>query len=91
MKQYQRSVARFIDYLDEVGIAPHGAEEWDDMLVEYKNARALTKGQFASTISGVEFSSLATSPSHGPKRFQMQWQFKLTWNTQCRCFQMQLT
>ena len=55
MKQYQRSVARFIDYLDEVGIAPHGAEEWDDMLVEYKNARALTKGQFASTISGVEF------------------------------------
>ena len=55
MKQYQRSVARFIDYLDEVGIAPNGAEEWDDMLVEYKNDRALTKGQFASTISGVEF------------------------------------
>ena len=25
------------------------------MLVEYKNDRALTKGQFASTISGVEF------------------------------------
>ena len=55
MKQYQRSVARFIDYLDEVGIAPNGAEEWDDMLVEYKNDRALTKGQFASAISGVEF------------------------------------
>ena len=55
MKQYQRSVARFIDYLDEVGIAPHGAEEWDDMLVEFKNARALTKGQFANAVNGVEF------------------------------------
>ena len=55
MKQYQRSVARFIDFLDEVGIAPAGAEEWDDMLVEYKNARGLTKGQFANAVNDVEF------------------------------------
>ena len=68
MKQYQRSVARFIDYLDEVGISPNGAEEWDDMLVEYKNARSLTKGQFSNTLNCVEF----FFPRYKPLRWAKQ-------------------
>lgn len=68
MKQYQRSVARFIDYLDEVGISPNGAEEWDDMLVEYKNARSLTKGQLSNTLNGVEF----FFPRYKPLRWAKQ-------------------
>ena len=52
---YRAAAAKFVTYLDEHGFVPNGPEEWDDLLVEYKNDAQLTKCNFEYVVAAVEF------------------------------------
>ena len=41
--------------MDENGYSPYEAEEFDDMLVEFKNSTLCSKSEFESTVASVEF------------------------------------
>ncbi len=55
-RRYQRSAAAFVAWLDEHGLRPHGAAEWDDLLVEYKVEHPeLSRASFLGTLAAVEW------------------------------------
>ena len=54
IKSYQTAGADFSDWLILVGWHPSSAEDWDDALVEYKNANHVLMAKFAHTVSAVE-------------------------------------
>ena len=55
IKSYMTAGAAFSEWLLAVGWHPNSAEDWDDALVEYKNANEIQKAKFAHTVSSVEF------------------------------------
>ena len=60
LARYRTAVLPFIKFLRRCGISPHGAEQWDDMLVEWKNACVVARSQFEQALAGVEFFSHAS-------------------------------
>ncbi len=55
LRRYRKSVQPFTLWLAECEIWPSGPDQWDDALVEWKNARPVTKAEFESCVAGVEF------------------------------------
>ena len=41
--------------MDENSFLPFDAEEFDDMLVEFKNSTLCSKSEFEATVAAVEF------------------------------------
>ena len=52
---YRLAASRFCAWCDLHNFNPIHAEEWDDLLIDYKNSARLTKSQFAYVIAAVEF------------------------------------
>ncbi|CAK0903818.1 unnamed protein product, partial [Prorocentrum cordatum] len=52
---YRAAAMKFVTYLDERGFVPDGPEQWDDLLVEYKNDMQMTKCNFEYAVAAVEF------------------------------------
>ena len=58
IRRYRRAVNPFCRWLAKYGFDPCGADEWDDLLVEYKNYPhdvALKKHAFEELVAAVEF------------------------------------
>ena len=58
--RYQAAAKPFADWLVSEHLDPRSADEWDDLIVEYKyvrslTSRPLTKSDFECTIASVEF------------------------------------
>ena len=53
--RYRRAAASFVDFLDTNHYQPQDAEEFDDVMVEYKNRSLCSKADFEATVSSVEF------------------------------------
>ena len=56
LARYRKAVQPFVRFLRECDVRPCGAEQWDDMLVEWKNASLCTKSDFEGAPAGLEFS-----------------------------------
>lgn len=52
---YQRQGLAFALWLKQWGLRPESADEWDDLLVEWKNAAAVSKNSFSGAVAAVEF------------------------------------
>ena len=52
---YRRAGLAFARWLQEHGLRPHGAEEWDDLLVEWKNMASVSKSHFTGAVASVEY------------------------------------
>ena len=52
---YRKAVLPFTTWLIEEGLTPNSSVQWDDLLVEWKNAKLITKNQFQNTVAAVEF------------------------------------
>ncbi|CAK0898424.1 unnamed protein product, partial [Prorocentrum cordatum] len=50
---YRAAAMKFVTYLDEHGFVPDGPEQWDDLLVEYKNDMQMTKCNFEYAVAAV--------------------------------------
>ncbi len=55
LRRYRKSVQAFTLWLAECEIWPSGPDQWDDALVEWKNARPVAKAEFEACVAGVEF------------------------------------
>ena len=55
LESYKRAGAKLAEWLAAEGRTPSTADEWDDLLVEYKNVCALSKTAFEQTVASVEF------------------------------------
>lgn len=55
LSRYRAAARPFADWLVDQGLAPAGADDWDDCLVEFKNEHALSYAAFAQLVSAVEF------------------------------------
>ena len=55
LARYRAAALPFSTWLLSTGIFPVGAEDWDDLLVEYKNEFDLSQASFAQLVSSVEF------------------------------------
>ena len=53
--RYRGAAQPFVRWLEENGFFPQTASEWDDLLVEFKNATNLTRPAFEQLVSCVEF------------------------------------
>ena len=52
---YRRYGRPFAEWLLEHRLSPRTSEEWDDLLVEWKNDRAVSKTHFIGAVAAVEF------------------------------------
>ena len=52
---YRAAALKFVNWLELNGFVPCGPEQWDDLLVEYKNDTQLTKCKFEYAVAAVEF------------------------------------
>ena len=55
LQSYRKAAAAFSEWLLLEGYSPSTADEWDDLLVEYKNERSVPKASFEHTVAAVEF------------------------------------
>lgn len=55
LSTYQRHAAVFVQWLDEARYSPSKQEEFDDLLVEWKEACSIGKSRFVTTMCAVEF------------------------------------
>jgi hypothetical protein len=55
LSRYRIACQPFIAFLDEYKLNPCTAEEFDDLIVEFKNIKGITKSQFESLIAAIEF------------------------------------
>ena len=55
LKVYQRAVLPFVQFLRRRGYSPASAEEYDDLLVEWKNAETVRRSDFCTALAAVEF------------------------------------
>ena len=63
LARYRAAALPFSTWLLSTGTFPVGAEDWDDLLVEYKNEFDLSQASFAQLVSSIDSSSVA---SKGP-------------------------
>ena len=54
-ERYRRSLRPFVAWLVEHRFVPHGAEQWDDLLVEWKNDSTPSKTLFEAAVAATEF------------------------------------
>ena len=52
---YRKAGREFMGWLDANGLKPETCEEWDDLLVEWKNASEIPKTKFSQAVCCVEF------------------------------------
>ena len=55
LDSYRRALQPFISYLIEKRYAPSGAEQFDDLLVEFRNDCSPSKSSFEACVAAVEF------------------------------------
>ena len=55
LKEYRRASAPFVAFLRRRGLAPNRAEEFDDALVEWKNAEVVSRHNFTLCVACLEF------------------------------------
>ena len=55
LSNYRKSAFRFATWLLEQSLSPRRPQEWDDLLVEWKNAVSPTKSDFCTTLAALEF------------------------------------
>jgi hypothetical protein len=56
LDRYRLSLKPFLDFLDKNNFSPTVPDEWDDLLVEYKNSGAkCSKSQFEQVVFALEF------------------------------------
>ena len=55
LDSYRRALQPFISYLIERQYAPSGAEQFDDLLVEFRNDCSPSKSSFEACVAAVEF------------------------------------
>ena len=55
LDRYRREAAKFTTWALELGFDPRSAEEFDDLLVEFKNSQPMTKGRFETLVAATEF------------------------------------
>ena len=53
--RYRKALVPFVTWLQNKGISPQGAQQWDDFLVEWKGATKPSKAGFETTVSAFEF------------------------------------
>ena len=52
--RYKAAVGKFTLWLSESGYLPDSPAEYDDLLVEWKNDRDISKADFEGCVAGVE-------------------------------------
>ena len=52
---YQRYGLAFALWLQRHGLSPETADEWDDLLVEWKNSDSISKSAFSGAVASVEY------------------------------------
>ena len=55
LARYRDAAAKFSDWLIEEAYTPCTADEWDDLLVEYKNDAGLSRSKFTVVVASVEW------------------------------------
>ena len=55
LNKYKASLRPFVSWLDKHSFAPSTAEEFDDLLVEFKNDTCATKTAFEQLVAAIEF------------------------------------
>ena len=55
MERYRRALLPFVAFLVERDFVPHGAEQWDDLLVEWRNDTRPLKSNFEACVAAIEF------------------------------------
>jgi hypothetical protein len=55
LSRYRIACKPFISFLDEFRLNPSTAEEFDDLIVEYKNIKGISKSQLEQLIAAIEF------------------------------------
>ena len=55
LERYRRALLPFVAYLVERNFAPDGAEQWDDLVVEWRNDTRPSKANFEACVAAVEF------------------------------------
>ena len=55
LQRYRKAVLPFAAWLIEHNYNPSTADEWDDLLAEFKHDKVPSKAQFESAVAGVEF------------------------------------
>jgi len=57
VERYREAASLFVEWADGFGFKPSTAEEWDDLLVEFRfsQASALSRPKFTQVVSAVEF------------------------------------
>ena len=55
IQQYQRALLPFVAYLVEHDFVPVGREQWDDLVVEWRNDSQPSKAAFESCVAAIEF------------------------------------
>lgn len=65
--RYQAAAKLVCEWCDQVGLVPNDVEEWDDLLIEFKNSWPdISKSKFTTLVAAVEF--------YFPRfRGQLQW------------------
>ena len=55
LESYRRYGLPFANWLIQNRLSPMTSEEWDDLLVEWKNAERVGKTHFMNAVAAVEF------------------------------------
>ena len=55
LRAYQRASADFVEFCELEHSAPHQAEEWDDLIIEWSVARNVRASQLRGLLAAVEF------------------------------------
>ena len=55
IKVYRRSIDKLLSFIERAGFQPDGAEEWDDILVEYSYQVGVTISGFRDVVAAFEF------------------------------------
>ena len=55
LQRYRKATLPLAVWLRDQGLEPIGAEQWDDAVVEWKQATKPTKSEFEGVVAGLEF------------------------------------
>ena len=55
LHEYRRAALPFVNFLRRRGYAPTTAWEWDDLVVEWKNAEVVSRYNFSNCVAAIEF------------------------------------
>ena len=85
LERYRRALHPFVAYLVEGNFVPYGAEQWDDLVVEWHNDTRPSKANFEACVAAVEFIFLDFAvDSSGPMRWSRVGQSRMLLATQFR-------